>query len=470
MSSKSKPSIKGSVIANKYNSNEKSISQHMRRTNDLCIKSRMNLHKLDPHDIISHSPRSLKFFRHYISTEPLNLRHFGKPEIDVEEMPIRKLGSISSTFKSLPISKPTSILEQAGSIKSGQLIVQRKTRNLPTMIDDAEIAYQVAVYNRFKSEKNTVEALNRHISQLTYIKNMIEKNRIISNACCSSLSCYLSKFFRGPSPLDQLENEVDTELKMVSAQLDEAKYSAPNDARMHSLQQTPFQQSWAENCDRRLGTSGMMYNDMCSSMMDLQPESDRRMQDIGAPRYRHLVQEPLQQMPSTGTGILEGSREDKKMFNPSQPHRMDFAGAVFSSELNQAEVIQETKKTMDGLIALDHQFQGFDSRRPGDLVGIINILKDAYVLTRDYRSKILELFHGSHPDPVFPQEELECFTKAFLKNDGIKDAKVQFTEQIKKFEKCLGGSFTLEYFIEDIYNFVKMLYLYSLDLNSFKES
>ena len=192
------------------------------------------MHKLDPHDIISHSPRSLKFFRHYISTEPLNLRHFGKPEIDVEEMPIRKLGSISSTFKSLPISKPTSILEQAGSIKSGQLIVQRKTRNLPTMIDDAEIAYQVAVYNRFKSEKNTVEALNRHISQLTYIKNMIEKNRIISNACCSSLSCYLSKFFRGPSPLDQLENEVDTELKMVSAQLDEAKYSAPNDARMRS--------------------------------------------------------------------------------------------------------------------------------------------------------------------------------------------------------------------------------------------
>lgn len=436
MSSKSKPSIKGSVITNKYNSNEKSISQHMRRTNDLCIKSRMNLHKLDPHDIISHSPRYLKFFQHYISTEPLNLRHFGKPEIDVEEMPICKLGSISSTFKSLPISKSTSILEQAGSIKSGQLIVQRKTRNLLTMIDDAEITYHVAVYNRFKLELDTVEALNRHISQLIYIKNVIGDNKIISNACCSSLFRYLSKVFCSLSPLDQLENEVDTELKMVLAQLEEAKHSAPNDARMRSSL----------------------------------PESHRRMQKglIGAPSDTHLSTDMGHALPS-GTGILKGPREEEKMCNPSQLHRIDFADAHFSSALSQKKVIKETEETMDKLITLDNQLQGFDSC-PKNLEGIITILKEAYVLTRDYRSKLLRLFPEPRPDPVVTQEESEIITQTYLRNDGIKDVRKQFPNQIKKFKICLAGSFPLQNLVDDIYNFVKLLYPYSLGLNRFKES
>ena len=210
ISPQNKPRIEINAKTNKYNSKEKSISHYIGWTNELRLKSGVNLHMLDSPITIPNSSRSLKFAKHYISTGPSNPGFFGKSEIDVEEMPVSKPVSISSTFKSSLTSKPTSISRQIGCIKSGQLIIQRKTSDLPIIPDYAELNDEVNHYNNFELLDITYEGLRQHIRQLEKIGGMIDelqKGRF-------KLFWHLL-----PSRLNTLKKDVQSELLRVRRQL-----------------------------------------------------------------------------------------------------------------------------------------------------------------------------------------------------------------------------------------------------------
>ncbi len=197
----------------------------MGRAIDPRLMSGMNLHKLDSHNIIFHSSRRPKFAGHYISTGLLNPGSFNKPEIDFEEMPTNKPKSISSTFKSLPISKPTSISEQAGYVKSGQMVIQRKTRDLPTT-GYVALNREIAIYNNYSTHDLTISDLQQHISQLKIIERMIEGLRE-GRFQCFWRSCIWKLI---PTELNTLQKAVQEELHQVRMQL----YLNNNQVRTHS--------------------------------------------------------------------------------------------------------------------------------------------------------------------------------------------------------------------------------------------